>query len=90
MKIDLEKIETIYGNNCIYEIKDNLDDVVSNINYLNTKGFTNVYEIVESYPYLFIESNDIFIEKIDLFLTNIGFDYLDILSNDMTLWGDIL
>lgn len=30
MKINLEKIEEIYGKNSLYEIKDNLDTVLEN------------------------------------------------------------
>ena len=34
MKIDLNKIQEIYGDSSIYEIKNHLDQVIDNMNYL--------------------------------------------------------
>ena len=89
MKLDLETIKEVYGNSCIIGIKDYLDEVASNINYLKTKGFSNTYEILERYPLLFVDTNDIFKEKIDFLINKLGNNYIEILNNNMDLWGDI-
>ena len=54
MKLDLEKISFIYGESSIYEFKDNVEKLANNINYLSKIGFSDVYDIVALYPYLFI------------------------------------
>ena len=89
MKIDLDKIKEIYGDNTIQELKNNLEDVIINIKYLKRKGFNNYFEILEMYPYMFLEPTDIFEDKINNFLDELGVEYIEILSNNISLWGEI-
>lgn len=89
MKINFKKITEIYGNNSIYEFRDNIDDVSENINYLFKLGFKNVYDIVELYPYMFLMCEDIFKEKVNQLINKLGIEYLDILDEDTTLWGGV-
>lgn len=90
MKIDIEKIKEIYGTNYIYQIRDNLDIVVDNLNYLVNCKFLNVYEILESYPYLFFYSKEEFKSKVDNLINNLGVEYIEKLDENMSLWGDLL
>ena len=45
MKYDLDKIKEIYGESSIYEIQDNIEELVSNMKYLSKLGFTDIYDI---------------------------------------------
>lgn len=89
MKINLEKIEEIYGKNSLYEIKDNLDTVLENIDCLLKYQITNIDEILECYPYIFLESEDIFQQKIDHFIMYLGDNYQKKLEEDISLWGEL-
>ena len=90
MKINIEKIKEIYGNDSIYEIKDNLDVVIDNLNYLVKCKFSNIYEILESYPYLFLYPKEEFKSKVDNLINSLGVEYIEKLDDDMSLWGDLL
>lgn len=89
MKIDLDRIQKIYGESVIYNIKENLENVIGNMNYLITKGFNNVNEIIEQNPFLFIKSCEIFQEKIDSLIKNLGVEYIEKLEDNTFLWGEI-
>ena len=89
MKIDFKKIMEIYGTNSIYEFKENIEDVEENINYLIKLGFKNVYEIVELYPYMFLMCEDLFKEKVNILINNLGMEYLNIFEENTTLWGGV-
>lgn len=89
MKINFKKIMEIYGNNSIYDFKENIDDVSENIKYLIHLGFENVYDIVEIYPYMFLMCEDIFKEKVNSLINRLGEDYISILDEDTTLWGGV-
>lgn len=90
MELDLNKIEDIYGTSVIIEIQDNIDSVINNLKYLVSINISDVYEVINNYPFLFIEDNDIFKEKIDTFINELGINYRELLANDMSLWGDLL
>ena len=75
MKLDLEKISFIYGESSIYEFKDNVENLTNNINYLSKIGFSDVYDIVALYPYLFIIEENEFKEKIDYLINKLGVEF---------------
>ena len=87
MKVDIDRIEKIYGDGIIISIRDNLDDIIENIKYLHKKGFNNIYELLELNPHSFVESNDIFIEKVDNLITSLGVEYIEKINEDITLWS---
>ncbi len=89
MKINFKKIMEVYGTNSIYQFKENIEDLESNINYLLKLGFEDVYDIVELYPYMFLMCEDIFKEKVNALINKLGIEYLDILEEDTTLWGGV-
>lgn len=89
MNFDLEAIKEIYGKNAIYEIKDHIEDVTSNMCFLSSIGFENIFDILEMNPYMFMYSPMIFKEKVNKLLDKIGFDYLEKLDNDISLWGEL-
>ena len=86
MKLDLEKISFIYGESSIYEFKDNVEKLANNINYLSKIGFSDVYDIVALYPYLFIIEENEFKEKIDYLINKLGVEFIEKLEQDTNLW----
>jgi len=89
MKLDLNKIQEIYGDSSIYEIKNHMDQVVDNMNYLLSLGFNDVYNIVENDPYMFLYDKKEFINKIDKLINKLGVEYIEKLEEDFSLWGEI-
>ncbi len=89
MKLNLKKIQEIYGNSSIYEIEDHLDIIVNNMNYLVSLKFNNVYSILETNPYMFLYDNNRFKEKVNNLIQKLGVEYIEKLDNDISLWGEI-
>lgn len=89
MEIDLEKIKEIYGNSSIYEISDNIDELKENMKYLYNLGIEDVLNIIELYPYMFLQERDVFKEKVDELINSLGDNYLEELSNDFNLWSNV-
>ena len=89
MKIDFKKLNEIYGINLIYEFKKNIDDVEENINYLIKLGFSNIYDVLELYPYMFLMTEDIFKEKVNLLIEHLGVEYISLLEEITDLWGGV-
>ena len=89
MEIDLEKIREIYGNSSIYEISDNIDELKANMKYLYNLGIEDVLNVIELYPYMFLQERDIFKEKVDNLIDKLGTDYIEKLSEDFNLWSEV-
>lgn len=89
MGIDIDKILEIYGNSSIYEINDNMDELKTNMKYLYDKGIEDVLNIIELYPYMFLQDRNTFKEKTDNLLNKLGVDYIEKLSEDFNLWSEV-
>ncbi len=89
MKLDIEKISEIYGENTVYEVKDHIEDIASNMYFLSSIGFSDVFSILETNPYMFLYVPPIFKEKVNNLLDKLGYDYLEKLDNDISLWGEL-
>jgi hypothetical protein len=90
MNINFDKIETIYGKETLELINNNIEDVVSNINYLISLGFDDVEDIFERYTLIFIEDTITFKDKIDKLIKVLGNNYVDILEENMEIWENLL
>lgn len=90
MKIDFEKIEEIYGNSVIEEIKNNSKDILENIKYLKELNINDIEDVFERYPLIFICDKNEFKNKVDKLISKIGINYVDMLDNDMELWGELM
>ena len=90
MEINYKKILEIHGMDIINQIRENAKDVVYNMDYLNTLEFTDVIDILERYPQIFICSKNEFKEKINNFIKQLGINYVELLENDMGLWENLL
>ena len=87
MEIDIEKIIEIYGNSSIYEINDNIDELKTNMKYLYNLGIKDVLNVIELYPYMFLQDRFLFKDKVDKLIQNLGDNYIDELSNNFNLWS---
>ena len=85
MEINYNKIIEIYGKEYITLINDNIDDVVNNLSYLQELGFQDIEDIFERYTYIFIQDNKCFKEKINKLITNLGFDYVNIIETNLSM-----
>ena len=88
MKLNVEKIREIYGDSIVFELKDNMDNLVDNLNFLISKKIEDPYDVVETNPYLFLQSPETFQEKINSLIERLGVEYVEKLSEDSSLWGD--
>lgn len=90
MGIDFNKIKEIYGEDALVTCNENIDDLVQNINYLIKLGFDDYGDIIERFPLAFVEDHEIVKERIDELIERLGPDYLNILSEDMGYWEELL
>ncbi len=90
MNIDFHKIKEIYGEDALVACNENIDELVQNINYLIKLGFDDYEDIIERYPLAFVEDHEIVKERIDTLIGRLGVEYIELLSEDMGLWEEIL
>ena len=89
MNINYEKILELYGSNMLNEIKDNLKDVINNMNYLSNIGIIDIIDIFERYPMIFLYDKETFIEKVNNLTSNIP-NYIEELDKNISLWESLL
>lgn len=89
MQINFDKIRKIYGDSMLEEINNNILDVNKNIKYLFDLNFTDIEDILERYPYIFLDDFKIFKNKIDNLIKKLGSNYVEILETKMELWEKI-
>ena len=89
MKYDIDKIKEIYGESSIYELEDNIDELVSNMKYLSKLGFTDIYDIVSTHPYMFLIEEKDFQEKVNNLIEKLGVEYIEKLDEDTSIWESI-
>lgn len=90
MNININKIEEIYGLDILNLVKENIEDVNKNINYLIYLNFNDVEDIFERYVPIFICSYDEFKNKINKLINKLGNDYVDIIENDLGILEELL
>ena len=89
MEINLEKLEEIYGKSLVKEMRDDIENLIENMKYLDKLEFDDIYDIIEVNPYLFLIDNNEFIKRINDLITSLGIEYLQILAEDTSYWGNI-
>ncbi len=89
MEINLEKLEEIYGKSLVKEMHDDIENLIENMKYLDKLEFDDIYDIIEINPYLFLIDNNEFIKRINNLITSLGIEYLQILAEDTSYWGNI-
>ena len=89
MEINSEKLEEIYGKSLVKEMHDDIENLIENMKYLDKLEFDDIYDIIEVNPYLFLIDNNEFIKRINNLITSLGIEYLQILAEDTSYWGNI-
>lgn len=89
MQIDFEKIEKIYGEDTLIMLKENIEEVKKNMEYLIYLGFDDIEDIFERYTLMFIEDNRDFINKMNRLIRVLGDDYVNKLETNMEIWEQI-
>ena len=90
MKVNLNNIRDTYGDSVVLLIRDNIDDVMKNIDYLNKLNFTDTEDIFEKFAILFLDTPSVFKNKIDNLIKALGYDYVDIIENDLSILEQLL
>ncbi len=90
MQIDFQKIIEIYGEDILQSCSDNIDDLIDNIIYLKSLGFTDVFDIAERYPLLFLNDTTDFKIKTSSFFKKLGLNYIHKLETNLALWEELL
>lgn len=91
MQIDVEKIKELYGDSINQLLNENqYQNFEKNILYLYKKEIKYIQDIVESYYLIFLYEHNDFKEKVDNLIDNLGKNYVEILSKDMSLWENLL
>jgi len=89
MNFSLDHIEEVYGKSTITVIKDDLDLFINNINYLSKLGFNHVEDLVELYPYSFLQQEDIFQDKVNNLMEKLGVESVEKIMSNTELWSDV-
>jgi len=89
MNINMERIQEIFGNSMITNIKENQEDFVQNIEYILSLGYKNVNELVELYPHTFLMDSKEFQEKVDNLLASLGVESFEKIEENTEIWGSL-
>ena len=90
MEVNLNNIRDTYGDDVVLLLRDNIDEVKGNINYLNILGFTDIEDIFERYAILFLYTSLEFKNKFDNLIREIGNNYVDVIENDLSILEKLL
>ena len=90
MQVNLNNIEDTYGESIVLLIKENMDYVMKNIEYLKALNFTDTEDIFERYAILFLDTPSDFKNKIDNLVKELGYNYVDIIENDLSILEQLL
>ncbi len=89
MNLDMDRINEIFGQGMISEIRDNKEDFIENIKFAQSIGYKDVYELVEHYPYTFLEDPIIFKEKVEKLLNSLGVESFEKIEDNIDIWGSL-
>jgi len=90
MDFDFSKIEEIYGKETVTNIKDNIEEVTSNINYLIYLGFNDTEDLFERETLLFLYDTETFKNKINQLIKKLGPNYVNIIEEDISQLEELL
>ena len=89
MNLDMDRINEIFGKSMVLNIRDNQEDFIQNIKFIQSLGYKNVYELVELYPETFLLDSSVFQEKVELLLEKLGVESFEAIEENMELWGSL-
>ena len=83
IKVDLEKMKEIHGEEIIKVIYDNIDLIEKNIEVLNELKFDDVEGIFERCPVIFMKFTKNFRKQVESLISELGENYVEIIQNDL-------
>lgn len=89
MQVDFNKIKEIYGEETLRLIVYNLDNVLNNLKYFESLGFTDSLDIFERSIFSFIDEPIYFKNKLNKLVLNLGIDYVNIIENDISILEEL-
>lgn len=90
MNINFDKINEIYGREMVLLIKDNIDNVVHNINYLKKIGFNDIEDIFERYVPIFLYTEKELKNKFNNLIKSLGIEYVELIENNLGILEELL
>lgn len=85
IKVDLEKMKEIHGEDVIEAIYDNIDIIERNINVMKKLKFDDIESIFERCPSIFMKFLSNFTEQIENLISELGDDYVEIIQSDISI-----
>lgn len=89
MSLNLDKIEEVYGKSTVAKIGEDLELFSNNIMYLDSIGFKHIEDLVELYPYSFIQEEDVFKDKVNKLMDKLGVESIEKIMENTELWSDV-
>ena len=89
MKLDMQRIQDIFGKSTIEEIRENKEDFLKNIKFVQSLGYKDVYELVELYPYTFLQTPETFQKKVQDLLDSLGVYSFEKIEENTEIWGSL-
>ena len=89
LKINLENMKEIYGEEIIKVIIDNEELIKENVKTLEKYKFNDIEDIIERYPTLLMNFPKQFEEKIKKLKKIYGEDFVNIIENDMSILENV-
>ena len=92
MAIQIEKIKEIYGERTLDELLEEgmYENFEKNILYLSERQIEGIYDVVESYFLIFLNDPSDFKKNVDNLIERLGENYIELLSNDMSYWEELM
>ena len=90
IKVDLEKMKEIHGEEVIEVIYDNIEIIEKNIKIMKKLKFDDVEGIFERCPIIFTKFTKNFAEQIENLISELGENYVEIIQNDIGIIEELL
>ena len=90
MNINFNNIKDTYGDSVVLLIRDNMNEINENIDYLKELKFTDIEDIFEKFVLLFLDTPSEFKDKFDKLINKLGDNYVDKIENDLFILEELL
>lgn len=91
LEVELDTIREIYGEDIVETMAHQQEDVLRNMEYLVKRNFgESVSDICNRFGILLLEDPKIFEERVNGLIADMGEDYVNLLAEDMSPWGDLM
>lgn len=92
MAIQIEKIKEIYGEKALDDLLEEgmYENFEENVLYLGERKIEGIYDVVESYFLIFLNDHEDFKKQVNALIERLGENYIELLSNDMSYWEELM